>query len=198
MTDNEVKFCYKCGASIPEGADFCPECGASIRPDNEPRAEYTARPTNPTKSDLGAVPVLIMVYGVLAVIGAIIVLIFGASLDSFIDMLKELVKQGTLSPQEYDDLMKMLGLVSEAAIEAMRLQIIITGVLMIISGIAAIVSSNFCGKMQNFKTAFGACVLAAALPLLSLIFLDVTGLIVAAVGFVMCYLIYQKKDLFTS
>jgi hypothetical protein len=79
-----------------------------------------------------------------------------------------------------------------------RLQIIITGVLMIISGISAIVSSNFCGKMQNFKTAFGACVLAAALPLLSLIFLDVTGLIVAAIGFVMCYLIYQKKDLFIS
>ncbi|MBO4357174.1 MAG: zinc-ribbon domain-containing protein, partial [Candidatus Methanomethylophilaceae archaeon] len=26
MSD-EMKFCYRCGANLPQGAEFCPECG---------------------------------------------------------------------------------------------------------------------------------------------------------------------------
>ena len=27
---NDIKFCYKCGANIPEGSAFCPECGSRL------------------------------------------------------------------------------------------------------------------------------------------------------------------------
>ena len=199
MTDDEVKFCYKCGASLPEGADFCPECGTSMKMDGTAvHNENTSRPVHGPKKDLGPVPILIMVYGILAIICALIVLISGVFLDSFLKTLNEMVKEGVITEADYQNFLKTLGLVSEAAINAMKLQMIIEGILMAISGIAAIVSSANCGKMQNFKIAFGACVLASALPLLSIIFLDITGVIAAVVGFVMCYLIYQKKDMFIS
>jgi len=199
MTDDEVKFCYKCGASLPEGADFCPECGTSMKMDGTAvHNENTSRPVYGPKKDLGPVPILIMVYGILAIICALIVLISGVFLDSFLKTLNEMVKEGVITEADYQNFLKTLGLVSEAAINAMKLQMIIEGILMAISGIAAIVSSANCGKMQNFKIAFGACVLASALPLLSIIFLDITGVIAAVVGFVMCYLIYQKKDMFIS
>ncbi len=199
MTDDEIRFCYKCGASLPNGADFCPECGASIRnAGTSERVEYTARPSSGLKKDLGAIPILIMVYGILAIIGALLTLLVGASLESMIDTFREFVKEGVITQDDFDQLMNMLGLVDEAAIPAVKLKFITEGAILAISGILALVSANFCSKLQNFKVALTCCMVSSGVTLFMMVFLDPTGIILAIVGFIISYLIYQKKDLFTS
>ena len=198
MTD-EVKFCYKCGASLPEGADFCPECGASVKADNsDGRAEYTARPVSSRKSDLGAIPALILVYGILAIIGAFFIAMTGAFLDNMLDMFNEYVKQGVITQEEYDQLLSMLGLTSEAAISAVKFRFILEGIVLGLSGITAIISSRFCGKMENFQAAFTLCLVSSGLTVIMIFLGDLTGLFLAVVGFVMSFLIYQSKDKFIS
>ncbi len=199
MTDDEIRFCYKCGASLPEGSDFCPECGASIRNNGTTqRTETAARPASGLKKDLGAIPILIMVYGILAIIGALLTLLVGASLETMIDTFREFVKEGVISQDEFDQLMSMLGLVDEAAIQAVKTKFITEGAILALSGILALVSANFCSKLQNFKAALTCCMVASGVTLFMMVFLDPTGIILAIVGFIISYLIYQKKDLFTS
>ncbi|MBR1452034.1 MAG: hypothetical protein IJ592_00865 [Candidatus Methanomethylophilaceae archaeon] len=46
--------------------------------------------------------------------------------------------------------------------------------------------------------AFYMCIAASALTLVIVFIGDISGLLLAVVGFVMCYLIYQNKYKFTS
>ena len=196
---DEVKFCYKCGASLPEGADFCPECGSSVRIDSDgTRPEPTVRSTPNTRNDLGAIPILILLYGIFALVMALMAIISGAFFDTMLETLKSYVKSGLISQQDYDQIIEMLGATSEAAIEAIKIRLIVEGLVFALSGVAALVSSRFCGKLENYKMAFTLCIVASALTI-ALVFLgDIFGLLLAIVGFIICYLIYQNKYKFTS
>lgn len=198
MTD-EVKFCYKCGASLPEGADFCPECGASVRTDADgSRPEPAVRSAPSNRDGLGAIPVLILIYGIFALIMAVFAFMTGAFFDTMLETLKSYVKSGLISQQDYDQIIEMIGATSDAAIQEIKIRLMIEGVLFALSGIAAIISSRFCGKLENYKMAFTMCIVASALTVIMVFVGDISGLLLAVVGFVMCYLIYQNKSKFTS
>ncbi len=198
MTD-EVKFCYKCGASLPDGADFCPECGASVRADGERAVPDTTVGTAPVRQDsLGAIPVLILVYGIFALIVAVFAFMFGIMLDTMLDMLKDYAERGLITQDDYQQFLELIGATTEAGKNALKTNLIIEGVIFALSGIAAIVSSHYCGKLENYKMAFYMCIAASALTVIMVFIGDISGLLLAIVGFVMCYLIYQNKHKFTS
>ncbi|MBQ7979107.1 MAG: zinc-ribbon domain-containing protein [Candidatus Methanomethylophilaceae archaeon] len=198
MTD-EVKFCYKCGASLPDGADFCPECGASLRADGENVVPERTVRTAPTRQDsLGAIPVLILVYGIFALIIAFFAFMSGIMLDTMLDMLKDYAERGLISQDDYNQFLELIGATTEAGKTALKTNLIIEGIIFALSGIAAIVSSHFCGKLENYQMAFYMCIAASALTLVIVFIGDISGLLLAVVGFVMCYLIYQNKYKFTS
>ena len=198
MTD-EVKFCYKCGASLPDGADFCPECGASVNADGERAVPDSAGRTATVRQDsLGAIPVLILVYGIFALIVAFFAFMSGVMLDTMLDMLKDYAERGLISQDDYNQFLELIGATTEAGKTALKTNLIIEGIIFALSGIAAIVSSHFCGKLKNYQIAFYMCIAASALTLVIVFIGDISGLLLAVVGFVMCYLIYQNKYKFTS
>ena len=198
MTD-EVKFCYKCGASLPNGAGFCPECGASVNADGERAVPDSAGRTATVRQDsLGAIPVLILVYGIFALIIAFFAFMSGIMLDTMLDMLKDYAERGLISQDDYNQFLELIGATTEAGKTALKTNLIIEGIVFALSGIAAIVSSHFCGKLENYQMAFYMCIAASALTLVIVFIGDISGLLLAVVGFVMCYLIYQNKYKFTS
>jgi hypothetical protein len=180
---DQVKFCYKCGRELPEGSEFCPECGSSIHSDGEPqRAEYTARPTAQSKGrDLGIIPVLMIVYGVFAIIVGILLIIFGMNLNHILDMLEDLAQQGGY----------------ESEIAAIRETLLATNftfsaIMMLLSGIFAIISYTTASKMEKFQQTIAFCALASVMPLLTLDFL------LAIIGFIITLIIYTRRQDFVS
>ena len=158
MTD-EVKFCYKCGASLPDGADFCPECGASVNADGERAVPDSAGRTATVRQDsLGAIPVLILVYGIFALIVAFFAFMSGVMLDTMLDMLKDYAERGLISQDDYNQFLELIGATTEAGKTALKTNLIIEGIIFALSGISAIVSSHFCGKLKNYQIAFYMCI----------------------------------------
>ena len=191
MSD-EIKFCFKCGANVPEGSAFCPECGASLTGNNDNRTEYTAVPTKSAQNaDGGIVPILIMIYGVLAIIGGLLVIIVGISVDSLINMMEAAVEQGTISAEEYElfvELTKSLNMLACTLI----------GVLLISSGVLALISGIWSSNLKNWKLSVLFCGIAALLPALSIMFDPITAVILPVVGLLMTYFLYSKKNDFQS
>ena len=190
MSD-EIKFCYKCGANIPEGSDFCPECGASLNRDVN-RTEYTAVPSNSAKKgDAGFAPILIMIYGIIAIIAGIIVIAFGMSIDSFLDMMAQAVADGIISDDDYEIILSLM-----RGINMMTCTLL--GILMISSGIFALISGIWSSSLKNWKLSVVFCGVASILPIFSITIDPLSAIILPIVGFLMTYLLYQKKDIFIS
>ena len=191
MSD-EKKFCYHCGANLPQGSVYCPECGSPVDDSEPQRAEYTAQPVNqgPSTSS-GAVPVLILIYGIISIIGGLLVILFGMSIDSIMDMMKEAYEAGTISEADYNNIINAL-----KAINMMACTII--GVIQISSGILAVIAGSWSNNLKNWKNSVILCGVAAILPAFTFPFDPVTAVILPVVGLIMTYLIYQMRDKFTS
>ncbi len=192
MSD-EMKFCYRCGANLPQGAEFCPECGYRLgeNPSAEPRAEYTATRVDNASMKIGMAPTLIMIYGIISIIGGIFTILLGMSIDSMLDILKEMYEEGSITEADYDNmvaLFKQLNMIACTAI----------GVIHITSGILAIISSTWASKLVKWKGSVVLCGVAALLPAFEFIFDPFMAVALPVVGFLMTYLIYQKRDLFVS
>ena len=197
MTDEE-KFCFKCGAMLPDGADFCPECGASLRAEGERTVPEPEVRTAVRSDSLGAIPALILIYGIFALIVAFFYIISGIMLDSLLDMFKDYAERGIISMDDYNQFLEMIGAATEEGRSTLKLNLTIEGILFAVSGIAAVVSSRYCGKLENYKRAFYLCFAATILVAAQVFLGDITGLILAAVGLVMCYLLYRNREKFTS
>ncbi len=188
----ENKFCVKCGANLPEGSAFCPECGASVgNNDNASRAEYTAAPTYNEKKDLGAIPLLIRIYGVVAVLGSIMILLMGSMTDSLVEMIKIAAEQGAIDPSEAEIAITFLTSLSISFFAMISIPLLL-------SGIFAIISSIYAYKLDKWRNAVTFCGIAALLPVMFFLLFPVMSLILTAVGLLMTYMLYQDRSQFIS
>lgn len=181
MADDR-NFCYKCGMNLPEGADYCPECGTPVHGDGGPRAEYTARPEARRSSDMGALPILMTIYGVIAIVMFFVLLLTGLSLNSILQILEEMAESDPSMADYIKTLTEMM----------ISYNFTFAAVIILISGIFALISASDVSKQQHFQRAMICCGIATVVPLFTLdILLTIIGIIVMVV-------MYSKRDYFIS
>ncbi len=186
---NDIKFCYKCGANIPEGSAFCPECGSRLDGSEDTRTEFTARPVR--ADALGPLPILIKIYMFIAPILAILVILTCLSAKAIIDMLQAYVDSGAI-PQEYYDMLK--------AALAMYVPVYcaIVSIVLFVSALLARKTSKCVDELKDWNSAVTYCAAASAVLLLAVWFDILTFGFLAVAGFLMTYLLYSHKQDFSS
>ena len=185
MSDGERNFCVKCGRSLPQGSSFCPECGASVNGDVNPYSQqYQPNRANAGMLTMDNLYVFILIYGIIALLMALMMLLAGF----------------VLTPEVWQELMSMLPPEEAAIYDDYDLNMLsnlmfITGGILLVSSITAIVSAILIKKRENWKMAIALCVVAA---LTSIIMDVVIGIVLCTVGLFMAYNIYKNKDCFNS
>ena len=173
-------------------------CILYVRAEGERAVQEPAAGTAVKSGGLGAIPALILIYGIFALIIAFFAIITGIMLDTVLDTFKDYAERGIISMDDYNQFLEMIGAATEEGRSTLKLNLTIEGILFAVSGIAAVVSSRYCGKLENYKRAFYLCFAATILVAAQVFLGDITGLILAAVGLVMCYLLYRNREKFTS
>jgi uncharacterized membrane protein HdeD (DUF308 family) len=193
----EPKYCTKCGAAIPSSAGFCPECGASQDTgDSSSRIEYTAAPASQKKKgDLGVLPIIMIVYGILAVVAAIFIISMGMAIDSVLAMLKEMVDSGQISQSDYDQYVQIL---SVFAITANKMSATAVGIAMALSGIFSVIAGMKADKMESWKITLALTLVAVLILMFAAPFMPVLSIILMILGLIVTFFIYRAKDQFIS
>lgn len=186
MEDN-YGFCPRCGANLPEGAEYCPQCGKSFVDD--PRREIRMRPgLNPLMFFI----ILLAAYTVMSILEGIYTTLFS---DMFMDSFKlvygsdledYLARNGLESIDQFADLMFKEGIVS------------------IIGGAITAVVLLLCIKRRFWKVAFALCIIASFELLISLVFMPskmiggelLTLVLQTAVGLLVARGIYMSRRMF--
>lgn len=191
---NENKFCIRCGATLPDGSVFCPECGAAVDGSQPPREVPSNRNVSTKKNPLSPVPVLILIYGVLAALGAIMLFILAISVDGILEMLKEMADSGQISQADYQSIKDLFDSYS------MPIQTVffLMGAIFLASGAAAIMAGASASELKEWKRTVTLCGVAAVVPFFLAPFDILNAVILPAVGIIMTYMIYKHKDDFKS
>jgi hypothetical protein len=161
MEDDKYSFCTKCGQELPEGSVFCPSCGANI---GEPQVSKPVRTSN---VNLDTVAILIYIYAAFAILIGLFCVYIALQADMILNMMKD------MAPEEYQQLIN-------AGIDAAALAAIysVPAILMILSGIFALLSGMSVSKRTNNQRAFILCILASVLAF-PLIITLIVGVVVA-------------------
>jgi hypothetical protein len=191
---NENRFCYRCGATLPDGSVFCPECGTAVDGSQPPREFTPNRTVSSKKNPLSPVPVLIMIYGVLAALGAIMLFILAISVDGILEMLKELAENGQITWDDYNSIKDLFNSYS------MPIQTVffLMGAIFLASGAAAIMAGAGASDLKEWKRTVTLCGVAAVIPFFLAPFDILNAIILPAVGIIMTYMIYKHKADFKS
>ncbi len=191
---NENRFCYRCGATLPDGSVFCPECGTAVDGSQPPREFTPNRTVSSKKNPLSPVPVLIMIYGVLAALGAIMLFILAISVDGILGMLEELAKSGQITWDDYNSIKDLFNSYS------MPIQTVffLMGAIFLASGAAAIMAGAGASDLKEWKRTVTLCGVAAVIPFFLAPFDILNAIILPAVGIIMTYMIYKHKADFKS
>lgn len=193
--NEENNFCVSCGARLPEGSVFCPECGTPLNGDAPPRASAARNLAGPAKGGNGAIPILILVYGILGLIIGVSSLfqafaIDGAAYQSMIDQINQAFIDSGMTPVD----------ILPAWTDSTKTLMIVAAVFGTLSPLAALGSYFFCYKTGPKKTAVLLCVAATVLILGPCVFSTYTCMAVPSfiVGALISYLLYNSTDIFTE
>ncbi len=169
----ENSFCTHCGAVIPDGSRFCPECGTSVDGSENP---YAREGHQQRSESLDNVRILIFLYGIIATIFGLL-----AVLGSLI-----------MDPEIWEQAMEMSGMTVDIDFESLKMSALIEGIIIVASGICAILSSYFIKTGSSYRASLILCLIASILSLV----LFPLGIVTLAVGLYMTYRIYASKNAF--
>ncbi len=179
MTEDNGRFCTRCGASIPQGSSFCPECGSPI--DGGVNPHMNQGRYSPVNDPMDANWMFILVYGILATVYGLMMLGIPSAIDQA--MWDEIISQ-------YGDI--FAGMTYEAVMSSMYLGACFA----IPSGVAAIISGYLCRIRSMWIVTIVLCALASVLAFgYGGVLL---GTILFLVGMLMTYRVYRSKQYFKS
>ena len=153
--DKTLNFCIECGANIHQSDEYCPACGYNLkgRTPNNTFNSVDPRFRAETIRRLNIVIITGAIWAVIAILNSIYSLI---TFDSLIDSIREIYSEASLS-------------LTEDFIELLRSMMIATSIVLIISGILAMISAILCWQKKFYNVAYWACIIGSILSLISII-----------------------------
>lgn len=178
MTE-ENNFCVSCGAMLPPGAEFCPSCGAGVDGRTNPHSAR-ASPGYATAQPSGLnVSLFILIYGVLALIVGLYGTYSGLTFDE-------------AAYNEMRELYESIGMTIGPWDPSFATELLISGVLCLVSGVLALLSYWLCRKGGPKTYAVVLCIAAAVTSYGFLSFISII------VGLIVAFLLYRDNTTFTS
>ncbi len=183
----EEKKCVRCGETIPYGSEYCPTCGAALDGTAYDRSQDFYRDRTGfgrREVDLGKTPMLIMTYGIIAVLIGIVITAESQSVEGI-----------------WETVADADGLYFGLTMAQTQTALLFTGVFLLLSGICALVSGFLASKKISYKVCLALCVLACVLPLfmaIGLVNMVIWGIILCLIGSAMAYRIYNCSGAFSS
>ena len=185
----EYRFCTRCGAELPDGASFCPECGSPIGQDAASDPDYHAAPVG---QGIGFLGVMILLYGILAVISGLMDMIssIGLTEAAYHDLLQELSNVAGMDISEF----------MPAWSDNFPLLMTLSTAFVTISGVLAIVCYYKCKNGGNWKTCVTLCAASsiACLGMGCFPFFLSTGVVLCTIGLLVTVLMYTRRDAFPN
>ena len=185
--ENNYGFCPRCGAELPQGAEFCPECGVSFL---EKRQNDVRRLTitNPMTFFI----ILLAVYTIMSIFEGVFATAFN---DMFVTNVKMIY--GT----DFEDYLSGSGLESVEEFADLMFK---EGVVSIVGGVITAVALILCFERRFWKIAFWLCIIASFELLISLAFMPskmmsselLTMLLQTGVGLLVARGIYINRRAF--
>ncbi|MBO4798819.1 MAG: zinc ribbon domain-containing protein [Candidatus Methanomethylophilaceae archaeon] len=178
--EEKPNFCTRCGASLPEGAEYCPYCG------NDPGGRTENRHVRTEdENKLDNTRICILIYSFIALAFGIIILLSSLAVtDEFWEVF---ISQMSDYPEIADSL-------SNITAEELRNSMMLEGGAILGSGILAMISAVAIKRQRGFAAAFISCVISSFLTLAVFPF----GIITLLIGLYMAYRINRYKHLFCS
>lgn len=185
----EYRFCTRCGAELPEGASFCPECGSPLGQGAVPNpGSYAA----PARQGIGFLGVMILLYGVLAVISGLMDMVSSIDLTEAVynDLIQELSNMTGIDVSEF----------MPAWSDNFPFLMTLSAAFATISGVLALVCYYKCKNGGDWKTCVTLCAASsiACLGMGCFPFNLSTGVVLCAIGLLVTVLMYTRKDAFPS
>jgi len=166
--DNTLNFCTACGANIHSYDEFCPSCGQSIKGEVAPARNENYAQGKSSK---------LLIVGILGMLWAVFAL--------FIGVFMLFATDAVVTEMVNDSIYDAYGFTAED----WRSLCIITGGMLVLSGIFALISSICCFTKRYFILAFIACIVGSIFSLI---------LFVGFIGLVCVYLIYSSRRNFKN
>lgn len=184
------RFCTRCGAELPEGAEFCPECGSQIG-GSGPAPEYGYQYQQPAKKGPGFAFV-ILAYGVLATVMG----------------LMDMFSWAGMTEASYNELIQtmtdMTGIDASSVLpvwtDSLPTMITVATGCLAVSGVLALVCYWQCRKADNWKTAVILCAAAsvACLGMCCSSFYYAMSIPLFAIGLLVTIMLYMRRDTFKA
>ena len=185
--ENNYGFCPRCGAELPQGAEFCPECGVSFL---EKRQNDVRRLTitNP------------MTFFIILLAAYVIMSFFeGIFATAFNDLFVTNVKQ--VYGSEFEDYLSRNGL---SSVEEFADLMYKEGIVTLVGGVITVAVLILCIERRFWKIAFWLCIIASFELLISMAFMPskmigselLTMLLQTGVGLLVARGIYVNRRVF--
>ena len=178
------RHCDRCGNLIPEGSDYCPTCGAGIDGCSPTDAcIYRGRKGYDKKEDdLSKVPLMMIVYGIIALVGGLLMFYNGSTIESSWTSIAD--SEGLYAGLTMD---QFVNLATRA------------GMAFIISGVCALISGFLANKRMMYVPCIALCIVSSV-SVMILISADIMfilfSIILMVIGLMMAMKIRNNRDSF--
>lgn len=198
--DDEIGFCPHCGFKLESESAYCPSCGSILRePDPQ---QYASSPngayvSNNMRGPLLAAFVMLVLFSVMELIGAIGCLSFNSSTYDMMDqMFRETMDQSFVG---FIQEMFNVTITKEQIIS----QMFAMGLISLLTGAATVFTAVLCYKRTKHMVAVGACILATVLVFCTGFVAPMFGgpmgyIFNVIIGVIVALMIYVSKEQFTG
>ncbi len=184
------RFCTRCGAELPEGALYCAECGAQVGGGPNPyESEIWVSQRRKTGPGFSFV---ILFYGIFAIVLGLL------DLSSSIGMTEEAYNELIRTMSDISGL--DAGSMMPAWSDSIPLLMSLSMASLVASGVLAILCYMFCRKAENWKATTILCAASSVvcLGICSFSVYAAMGIGLAIIGLIVTFMVYSRRDTFSS
>lgn len=171
----EINFCTRCGENVSPEALYCPACGAPIegRAAADGRTPEQVLDARIAESRMYWILMLLIIYAIPAICVGIYLIVNKGAIANIL-----------MADQSFSQAMAEYGITADALLNYLN----VVGIIALISGISAAVSTALVYKRRYWLVAVSACALAS--------FLCIGSIFGFIIGLIVTWMIFVSKDCF--